>query len=72
MHSVFYFVYLDGLNSELDNETICTHCTCTYTTKRRRGGGIDKEVKKLTTKDDISFLTYTENKSRLISVNKEI
>ena len=36
------------------------------------GGGIDKEVKKLTTKDDISFLTYTENTSRIISVNKEI
>ena len=43
-----------------------------YLYNKAEEGGIDKEVKKLTTKDDIFFLTYTENKSRLISVNKEI
>ena len=43
-----------------------------YLYNKAEEGGIYKEVKKLTTKDDISFLTYTENKSRLISVNKEI
>ena len=43
-----------------------------YLYNKAEEGGIDKEVKKLTTKDDISFLTYTENTSRIISVNKEI